>query len=101
MLALHPTVKPVALVADALLDASDRGDIVLDPFLGSGTTLIAAETTGRICHGMELSPRYVDTALLRWQRKTGGTAIHVETGLTFDQLLEARASTDLRAEEGA
>lgn len=99
LLALHPTVKSVALVADVLLDASDRGDIVLDPFLGSGTTLIAAETTGRICRGMELSPRYVDTALLRWQRKTGGSAIHIETGLTFDLLLEARASSGLQAEE--
>jgi DNA modification methylase len=57
LLALHPTVKPVALVADAILDASARHDIVLDPFLGSGTSIIAAERTGRICYGMELDPR--------------------------------------------
>jgi len=61
LLALHPTVKPVAMVADAILDCSARGDIVLDAFLGSGTTLIAAERTGRRCQGMELDPAYVDT----------------------------------------
>src|SRR5438874_2711268 len=61
LLALHPTVKPVAMVADAILDASARGDIVLDAFLGSGTTLIAAEGTGRRCYGLELDPGYVDT----------------------------------------
>ena len=71
LLALHPTVKPVALVADAILDASERGEIVLDPFLGSGTTIIAAEKTGRRGYGIELDPRYVDTAIRRWQRLTG------------------------------
>ena len=67
LLALHPTVKPVAMVADAILDCSARGDIVLDAFLGSGTTLIAAERTGRRCCGLELDPGYVDTAIRRWQ----------------------------------
>jgi DNA modification methylase len=67
ILALHPTVKPVALVADAILDCSARGDIVLDAFLGSGTTVIAAERTGRRCYGLELDPAYVDTILRRWQ----------------------------------
>src|SRR3977135_3099417 len=57
-LAVHPTVKPAALVGDALLDVSNRGDFVLDPFLGSGSTLVAAEKTGRICAGIELDPRY-------------------------------------------
>ena len=67
VLELHPTVKPVQLVMDALLDCSNRGDIVLDSFLGSGTTLLAAERTGRICRGIELDPLYVDTAIRRWQ----------------------------------
>src|SRR5438046_1892020 len=76
LLALHPTVKPVALVADAILDCSARGDIVLDAFLGSGTTVIAAERTGRRCYGIELDPAYVDTAIRRWQVLTGGNACH-------------------------
>jgi DNA methylase len=62
LLALHPTVKPVAMVADAILDCTKRGDIVLDAFLGSGTTLMAAERVGRVCYGIELEPRYVDVA---------------------------------------
>src|SRR5215472_8365308 len=61
LLALHPTVKPVAMIADAIMDCSARGDIILDPFLGSGTTLIASERTGRTCYGLELDPVYVDT----------------------------------------
>ncbi len=85
LLALHPTVKPVALVADAILDCTARGDIILDPFLGSGTTIIAAERTGRICYGMELDPKYVDTAMRRWQRFTGLDALHQTTGQTFAQ----------------
>ena len=72
--ALHPTVKPVAMVADAILDGSARGDIVLDAFLGSGTTVIAAERTGRRCWGLELDPGYVDTAIRRWQTLTGDQA---------------------------
>jgi DNA modification methylase len=75
MLALHPTVKPVALVAYALMDSSARNDLVLDPFLGAGTTLIAAEQTGRIGYGMELDPTYVDTIIRRWQRFTGQEAV--------------------------
>ena len=89
LLALHPTVKPVALVADALLDCSAREDIVLDPFLGSGTTLIAAERVGRICHGIEIDPRYVDVAIRRWQQHTGDHAIHVATDKSFDDLAAA------------
>jgi DNA modification methylase len=83
---LHPTVKPVALVADAILDASARNDVVLDPFLGSGTTVIAAERTGRVCYAMELDPRYVDTAIRRWQTWTGQQAHHAITGYPFDAL---------------
>ncbi len=70
-LAMHPTVRPVALVADAIRDVSRRGDRVLDIFLGSGTTLIAAERVGRVCCGVELDPAYVDVALARWQALTG------------------------------
>jgi DNA modification methylase len=86
LLALHPTVKPVALVADAIMDCSARGDIVLDPFLGSGSTLIAAERVGRVCCGLELEPLYVDTAIRRWERFTGDAAIHAESGTRFDDL---------------
>ncbi len=89
LFALHPTVKPVALVADALLDCSARGEIVLDSFLGSGTTLIAAERVGRICLGIEIDPRYVDVAICRWQRHTGDRAIHAATRKSFDDLATA------------
>lgn len=79
-------MKPVTMVADALLDCSARGDLVLDPFLGSGTTLVAAERTGRICCGMELDPHYVDAAIRRWQKHTGSQAVYTETGRHFDRL---------------
>lgn len=92
LLAWHPTVKPVALVADAILDASERGDRVLDPYLGSGTTLIAAEKTGRIGLGIELEPRYVDVAVRRWERLTGQRATHAVTGETFEQLAQERSA---------
>jgi DNA modification methylase len=71
---LHPTAKPVALVADAILDCTKRDDIVLDPFMGSGTTILAAERTGRRCYGTELDLQYVDTAIRRWQKFTGRQA---------------------------
>jgi len=90
LLALHPTVKPVALVADAIMDCTDRRDIVLDAFLGSGTTLIAAERTGRRCYGLELDPGYVDTIVRRWQVFTRGTAIHAATGRSFEELAHVR-----------
>jgi len=86
LLALHPTVKPTALVADAILDCSSRGDIVLDAFLGSGTTVMAAERTGRICYAIEIDPLYVDTAIRRWQSYTGQTAVHGESGQSFKGL---------------
>jgi DNA modification methylase len=91
-LELHPTVKPVALVADAIRDCSKRNGIVLDPFVGSGTTIIAAEETGRICYAMELDPRYVDTAIRRWEAFTGGAAQHGGTGLTFKEMALVRHS---------
>jgi DNA modification methylase len=93
LLALHPTVKPVAMVADAILDCSARGDIVLDAFLGSGTTVIAAERTGRRCYGLELDAAYVDTVIRRWQTHTGATARHAASGRSFDDLAcEAEAA---------
>ncbi|HXV25708.1 MAG TPA: site-specific DNA-methyltransferase, partial [Alphaproteobacteria bacterium] len=79
-LQMHPTVKPVALVGDALKDASRRGEIVLDGFAGSGTILIAAEKTGRRARAIELEPRYVDVAVRRWERLTGRSAHHAKTG---------------------
>jgi DNA modification methylase len=84
LLALHPTVKPVQMLADALLDSSARGEIVLDPFLGSGSTLIACERVGRRLHGIELDPAYVDVAVRRWQRHTGARAVNASTGRAFD-----------------
>jgi DNA modification methylase len=67
---LHPTVKPIAMVADAILDSTNLDDVILDPFLGSGTTLLAAERALRRCHGVELDPLYVDTIITRWERLT-------------------------------
>ena len=87
--ALHPTVKPVAMVADAILDSSRRGDIILDSFLGSGTTVMAAERTGRQCRGLELDPLYVDVIVRRWQTYTGAAARHAVTGATFDEAARA------------
>lgn len=83
-LAMHPTVKPVAMVADAIMDCSHRNGIVLDPFGGSGTTLIAAERTGRYARLIELEPRYVDVAIRRWQKMTGKQAQNLSSGISFD-----------------
>jgi DNA modification methylase len=90
-LALHPTVKPVALVADALLDCSKRNGIVLDAFAGSGTTLIAAEKTGRRGYGIELDPRYCDVIIKRLAEAANTPAIHKQTGRTFDEIAADRA----------
>ena len=84
-LAMHPTVKPVALVADAIKDVSAPGNLVLDPFAGSGTVLIAAERTGRKARALEIDPAYVDVAIRRWQTYTGKSAVLAETGETFEQ----------------
>jgi DNA modification methylase len=83
--AFHPTVKPIALVADAILDSTKRNDIVLDPYIGSGTTILAAERTNRRCFGIEIDGRYVDTAIQRWERLTGRKA-QTTQGQTFAQL---------------
>jgi hypothetical protein len=88
----HPTVKPLAMVVDAVKDCSKRRGIVFDPFAGSGTTLLAAEKTGRIGRGIELDPHYVDVAIRRWQAMTGETAIHVDTRASFDELARRRGA---------
>lgn len=89
-LAAHPTVKPVAMIVDAIKDATKRGEIVLDAFLGSGTTLLAAEKTGRCCYGIEIEPKFVDVAIRRWQAFTGRDAILEPTGQTFEEVMAAR-----------
>ena len=90
--ALHPTVKPATMIADAILDVTRRGDIVLDSFLGSGATLMACERTGRRCHGIELDPLYVDVIVRRWQTYTGDKASHLEAGQTFDEVQTLRSA---------
>ena len=92
MLERHPTSKPINLIADAIMDCSHRGGVVLDPFLGSGTTLLAAERTGRRGRGIELDPWYVDMSVQRLAALTGSAAIHVASGLTFEELADARRS---------
>lgn len=89
-LAMHPTVKPVPLIMDAIMDVSKRGNIVLDCFLGSGTTLIAAHKTGRRAYGIELDPVYVDTSIRRWQDYTGMEAVHAATGRSFAEMTSIR-----------
>ena len=84
-LAMHPTVKPVALIADAIRDCSRRGETVLDPFGGSGSTLIAAEKTGRAARMIEYDPLYCDTIVRRWQNFTGKQAALASTGQTFKE----------------
>lgn len=90
LLGLHPTAKPVAMIADAMRDATKRGEIVLDCFLGSGSSLMAADETGRICCGIELEPRYVDVAVRRWQNATGREAVLLSTGEPFNAFAERR-----------
>lgn len=92
-LELHPTVKLVATVADAMRDCSQRGGVVLDPFCGSGTVLIAAQRVGRRARAIELDPHYCDVAILRWQAFAHDEAILAATGETFAQVVERRLST--------
>ncbi|QQV77595.1 DNA modification methylase [Sphingomonas aliaeris] len=91
-LAMHSTCKNVSMLVDAIRDVSDRGEIILDGFLGSGSTLIAAERTGRICRGLELDPLYVDTIVRRWERVTGGIAVLQGTKETMEQVAERRSA---------
>lgn len=85
-LAMHPTVKPVALVEDAILDCSRRGGIVLDAFAGSGTTILAAERSGRRGFGLEIDPKYVDATLKRFRDFTGKEPVHADSGLTLKDI---------------
>jgi DNA modification methylase len=95
-LEFHPTVKPEAMCADAILDLTNRSEIVLDPFLGSGSTLIAAQRTGRRCFGIELDPLYVDVAIRRYREIFGQSVVLESTGETFEDLAHRR-----RAEQQA
>ncbi len=90
----HPTVKPVALIADAILDCTRKGALVLDPFLGSGSTLVAAEQTGRHGFGMELDPRYCDVILERMCQASDLEPVHAESGRTYAELKDARDPAD-------
>ena len=89
-LSVHPTVKPVTLIADAMKDCSRRGDIVFDPFIGSGTTIVAAEKVGRRAYGLELDRAYVDVAISRWQAFTKRDAVLSSSGETFETVAAAR-----------
>jgi DNA modification methylase len=93
-LAAHPTIKPVNLLAEIIKDCTKRGDIVLDPFLGAGSTLLAAQKTGRRSFGIELEPKYVDVTIHRWETMTGLHAIHAVSGLTFSELSIQRHAQD-------
>lgn len=95
---LHPTVKPLALVRDAILDSTERGEVVLDLFNGSGTTLIATEQSGRRGRATELDPQYVDVGVIRWQDFTGREATLAATGQTFAQVQAERAALKVAAE---
>jgi DNA modification methylase len=90
-LAVHPTVKPTTLVADALLDCTARGNAVLDPCSGSGTIFLAAEKVGRVAYGLEIEPRYIDVAILRWQQLTKLEAILEGDGRSFEEIKASRA----------
>ena len=98
-LAMHPTVKPVALVAEAIKDCSKRGEIVLDPFAGSGTTLMAAEKTGRRARLVEFDPAYCDQIVRRFEQVTGKQAKLAVTGQSFEAVAEARALSSVTVEQ--
>jgi 16S rRNA G966 N2-methylase RsmD len=97
----HPTVKPVTLISDAMRDCTRRGDIVVDTFSGSGTTILAAERVGRRAFALEIEPRFVDVAIRRWQAFTRKDAIHVESGRCFDELAVDRLSATAPADTAA
>src|SRR5690606_17180621 len=90
----HPTVKPRAMLEDALLDVSTRGEIVLDPFVGSGSTVLAAETTGRVCRAIEIHSRYCALVIARWQASTGFAAVLAETGEAFAEVAAHRTGQE-------
>jgi DNA modification methylase len=99
-LGLHPTVKPLALVADAIMDCSKRGAIVLDAFAGSGSTLLAAERTGRKGYGLEIEPHYIDTIIKRFDSLYGVKAVHTQSSKSFEAIGAARlAKADYGSQE--
>ena len=98
-LAMHPTMKPVALVSDAIRDCSRRGDIVLDLFMGSGTTIVAADRVGRRARGLEIDPSFVDVAVRRWQAFTKRDAVLRDTGQSFEEVSAARSKTGAPRDE--
>jgi DNA modification methylase len=103
LLASHPTVKPVLMIADAIRDVTKRGEIVLDTFVGSGSTIMAAKETGCVGIGVDLDPLYVDVAVRRWQTLTRCDAVHAETGEHFDdraKRLAAASQEDRRGRQG-
>jgi DNA modification methylase len=100
LLGLHPTVKPVEMIADALRDCTKRGDLVADTFVGSGSTMLAADETGRLFRGVELDPLYVDVAIRRWQNATGRDAVLLETGEPFNALAQRRLAAPSEASHG-
>jgi DNA modification methylase len=99
-LAMHPTVKPVALVADAIRDCSRRGGLILDPFAGSGTTVVAAERTGRKARVIEIDPGYCDLIVRRWQDYTGKRAIHAKSGISFEDVEDQVESSGVTHAQG-
>ena len=96
---MHPTVKPVALAAEAIEDCSRRGEVVLDPFAGSGSTLIAAHKTGRRARIVEFDPAYCDQILRRFEQVTGKQAVLAATGQSFEVAMEERAFSSMTVEE--
>jgi DNA modification methylase len=98
-LSMHPTVKPAAMIADAIRDVTKQGDLILDPFGGSGTVIIAAEKTGRRARVIEIDGHYCDVALRRWEIFTGKTAVLAATGETFEEVAERRQSEPISAQE--
>lgn len=89
-LKMHPTVKPVAMIVDAIMDVTNMKDIVLDAFLGSGSTLIACEKSNRVCRGIELEPKYIDVTIKRWQTMTGKQAMNIKSGETYQEVKDAK-----------
>ena len=89
-LKMHPTVKPVEMIRDAILDVTNLHDIVLDSFLGSGSTLIACEQIERTCFGIELEPKYIDTTIRRFQKLFGTDAVNISNGKTYNELLQEK-----------
>ena len=86
----HPTQKPVELMRRPILNHLRRGELVYEPFLGSGTTLAAAELTERVCYGIELDPKYVDVLVQRWQQLSGKEATLDGAGRTFEEIAHER-----------